>query len=290
MGRLRVEAAAERPHGLQSYREWLPPPALRRHATCVWVQQVSPDSSPYVHRTIPNGSAELVCVVGATPKLVGPQTGPMEERLAAGTTAVGVRFRPGAAPSVLGLPGSEVVDLVLASDELWGRAAVALGERVAAAASPRDAAAVLEAAVHSRLADASEPDPIAEEATRRLSHWRTSDVRALAASLYVSERQLRRRCEAAIGVTPKVVHRILRFQRFLALTRTRDRPAAELALIAREAGFADQAHLSREALRLAGRTPRLLLHEARECLATHDHAASFGPLLRSLELQALATG
>ena len=46
---------------------------------------------------------------------------------------VGVRFRPGAAPAVLGVPASELVDQSFATAELWGSAAEALGERVFAA-------------------------------------------------------------------------------------------------------------------------------------------------------------
>ena len=54
-----------------------------------------------------------------------------------------------------------------------GRSAVALGEAVAAAASPWEAAAQLEAIVAARLADAAEPDPIAMEAVRLLLPGRT---------------------------------------------------------------------------------------------------------------------
>src|SRR5512132_1269076 len=64
----------------------------------------------YRHRTIPNGSAEFVCTVGSIPKLFGPQTRPTEELLSPGPMAVGVRFRPGAAPPLLAAPASELLD------------------------------------------------------------------------------------------------------------------------------------------------------------------------------------
>ena len=118
-----------------------------------------------------------------------------------------MRFNPGAAPSVLGVPASEVVDLSVGADELWGRSAVALGEAVAAAASPWEAAAKLEAAVGARLADAAEPDPIAMEAVRLLLPGRTRDVTSLPSELYISESQLRRRLHEATGFAPKLLHR-----------------------------------------------------------------------------------
>jgi AraC-like DNA-binding protein len=271
-----VQAAHD--HG-QSYRERRALAALDEHVSSVWIQEVLPGADPYTHSTVPNGSADLVCVVGSLPQLVGPQTGPMTETLAPGTTVVGVRFRPGAAPSVLGMPASELVDLTVDWDELGG-AGAALGERVAAAATPQEAAAALERAVLGRLIDAPTPDPIATAAVARLLPWRADDIASLPTALYTSERTLRRRFEAAIGFSPKVLHRMLRFQGFLALAQGRDKPSEELSRLAAEAGYADQSHLTREALRLAGRSPRVLLREAEaHCAGAHDHAASYAPLL-----------
>jgi hypothetical protein len=99
------------PAASQSFSERVPVPALRKYVTCAWVQQVGAKAPPYRHRTVPNGSAELVCVVGSVPKVVGPQTRPTEELVAPGTIAVGVRFRPGAASAALAAPASEFLDL-----------------------------------------------------------------------------------------------------------------------------------------------------------------------------------
>jgi hypothetical protein len=81
---------------IHTVRERRPVAALGRHVTWVWVQEVSPDSAPFAHRRAPNGSAELVCVLGAVPRVLGPQTGPLIDVLGPGTTVVGVRLRPGA--------------------------------------------------------------------------------------------------------------------------------------------------------------------------------------------------
>jgi AraC-like DNA-binding protein len=267
----------------QSYRERGPAPILQPYLTCVWVQQVAADSVPYSHRTVPNGSAEIVCQVGDVPWLVGPQTGPTEDLLSPGTTVVGVRFRPGAAPAVLGVPASELVDQSFATAELWGSAAEALGERVFAAGSPRDAAAVVEAEIVTRLARAAaDPDPIAAEVVRRLGPGVHEDVASLTSALYISERQLRRRCAAAIGLAPKVLQRTFRFQAFLALAQDRAHPSTELARLATDAGFADQSHLTRESVRLAGVPPGQLMRESeRNCKPAHDHAASYGSFVRA---------
>jgi len=264
----------------QTHQDRRPAAELRRYVACVSVQQVFSGTEPYTYRPAPNGSAELRCAVGAMPQVVGPQSEALEHTLAPGSTVVCVRFSPGAAPSVLGVPAAEVVDLSVGAEDLWGRSAVAVGEAVAAAASPWEAAAKLEAVVVARLADAAEPDPIAMEAVRRLLPGRTRDVTSLPSELYISESQLRRRLQEATGFAPKVLHRMLRFQGFLAVAQGYEHPSRELARLAADAGYADQSHLTRESARLAGLSPQTLLRNSeRYCGPTHDHAASYGPLL-----------
>lgn len=89
--------------------------------------------------------------MGAAPRLVGPQRGPTEAVVRARTTVVGVRFRPAAAASVLGVPASALVDNSVAAAELWGSWAEGIGEDVAGVASAGQAAAVLERAVLARV-------------------------------------------------------------------------------------------------------------------------------------------
>jgi AraC-like DNA-binding protein len=55
-----------------------------------------------------------------------------------------------------------------------------------------------------------------------------------------------------IGYGPKLLQRVLRFQRFM---RELTAPGAGLARAGLVAGYADQSHLSRETRRLAGLSP-----------------------------------
>src|SRR5256885_10995005 len=82
-------------------------------------------------------------------------------------------------------------------------------------------------------------------------------VSELARSLGLGERQLLRRFNRAVGYGPRTLARVARFQRFLALAEAD--PAADLAWLAADAGYADQPHLTRECRRLSGRTPRELI-------------------------------
>jgi AraC-like DNA-binding protein len=282
--------------GGQTYVERPPIAALAGVVSAVWLQQVAPDAPPYVQRNIPSGGVELVCRLGSEPRVVGPLTAARVELLAPGTTIAGLRFAPGAATRVLGLPASELVDLAADAADVWGaqsdRSAPAAASRPALAeladpaAAPTELLARLQLVVAARLADAPAPDPLVAEAVRLL-RWSTDDVGSLTSSLHISERQLRRRTQAATGLAPKPLHRVLRFQRFLSLAQyalaSGAAPARDgIAWLAAEAGYADQPHLNRECLRLTGASPGAFLGEAHEhCGCGHDHSASFLPVLRA---------
>jgi AraC-like DNA-binding protein len=118
-----------------------------------------------------------------------------------------------------------------------------------------------------------------------LMPWHPVNIDALANHLALSASQLRRRCLHAVGVSPKVLQRTLRFQGFLALAQagapaTGRRGADGIAGLAVDLGYADQAHLSRECVRLTGLTPRQLLGgDLARCACGHDHSASYKPFL-----------
>jgi len=82
----------------------------------------------------------------------------------------------------------------------------------------------------------------------------------LADAVGLSTRQLHRRCTVAFGYGPATLARILRFQRFVrsALGGGHHR-SVPLAGLAACAGYADQAHLSRECRAITGETPSALI-------------------------------
>jgi methylphosphotriester-DNA--protein-cysteine methyltransferase len=136
--------------------------------------------------------------------------------------------------------------------------AAALRERVAAAGPLRAAAVELERALLRWLPGAGDPDRVVEAAVADLARSPLArPVAGLADRLGVSARQLHRRCTAAVGYGPKLLHRVLRFRRFLSLAAAD--PTLDLAELAATVGYADQAHLTRDTQRLAGATPAALV-------------------------------
>jgi AraC-like DNA-binding protein len=227
-----------------------------------------------VHRTVPNGAIEIVCLTGTgTTRVIGPRPAPAVERLGPGSTVVGVRFRPGVPASLIGASAPELLACEADLETLWGRDAAG---RIAAGGTP-DA---IERELLARLELAPVRDPVVAGTVHGLQPWRRGDVGEVARTLYISPRQFRRRCVAAFGFGPKTLHRILRFQGFLALAHHDGLGAGRLAA---EAGYFDQAHLARECTEFTGLTPAAFLRELRaNCGANHDHAASFAGVRRAL--------
>jgi AraC-like DNA-binding protein len=203
------------------------------------------------------------------------------QEIPAGGTVVGVRLRPGVLGGLVGMPADELVDQDIAGADIW-RGTAHLTDVLGEAATPRSALAQLQSFV-ARSAD--ELDPLVHEAVRNLMPWHSSGTAALPALLSISERQLRRRCRAAVGLGPKELHRVLRFQGFVARVQAsidqQGAPDADLARWAVEVGYHDQAHLTRECRRLSGVTPgEYLTQSIAACTCGHDHAASYVPMLR----------
>ena len=158
-----------------------------------------------------------------------------------------------------------------------------LVEAMARAGTPERALMFLQAHLLQEFRRAVRVDPLVGEAVKALMPWHPVNIGTLAAHLALSASQLRRRCLHAVGVSPKVLQRTLRFQGFLALAQagaaaSGRRGADGMAGLAVDVGYADQAHLSRECLRLTGLTPRQLLGGTVDrCACGHDHSASYSP-------------
>ncbi|WP_020659800.1 DUF6597 domain-containing transcriptional factor [Amycolatopsis benzoatilytica] len=262
------------------YLERPPLPELAGVVRTVWLQRTG--GEPYVQRHLPTGGVEIHWPVGGAPRLLGPLTAPQVEVIPPDTTIVGVRFRPGAAPP---LPAGldELADQHLGLAQLW--AADPVEEAVALARTPAEALTALQRHLVREFRRAGGPDRLVGEAVQVLMPWHPLGVDAVAEHLSLSVSQLRRRCLHAVGMSPKVLQRTLRFQGFLALAQSGAvasgrRGADGTAGLAIDAGYADQAHLSRECLRLTGLTPsRLLGGDLDRCACGHDHFASYAPFL-----------
>lgn len=232
-----------------AYRELPPRPELAEHLACVWYQSVDSHEPAREVRVLPDACIDIVWPAGEAPLVAGPDTRAWVSTLPPGTLLAGARFRPGRAPDLLRLSARELVDAAPPLAAVWGDAPV---RRLRESAAAGSALTMLEG-VQAELAARRSASP--DWLPSVLDWLRTTRSGAATAELEISDRQLRRRVEERLGYGPRTARRVLRLQRMLALARHR-RPLADLALAA---GYADQAHMTRECRELAGLSPARLL-------------------------------
>jgi AraC-like DNA-binding protein len=241
---------------IPGYREWLPPASLRHALACYWVSVLPTDTAPRQTNVLPDLCTDLIWQSDRGAFVAGPDTGPAPSVAPPGTVFVGARFRPGAGGPAFGLPLSELRDQRIELGAIRPEQASTLRPDL----TPGQALeAVMQLAA--RLVTDRPPDQLVVRAGRLLALGRTS-VADLAVAMCVSDRQLRRRFDDAVGYGPKVTDRVLRFRQVLRKMGT-DPEELDLARLAIEAGYADQAHLTRETTRLSGLPPRALARSLR---------------------------
>lgn len=227
-------------------------PDLAERLVCSWTAEIEG-----THRLVPDGCIDLMWLEGAGVILCGPDTSSWTFSLPPGTKSVGIRFRPGLVADLFRAPLNELRNRRAGLADLAG---ARLGRTVTAqldeAPDATARVAVLEDLARELRRRTDDTDPWAGRIGRALAgrNWRISD---LAAETAITERQLERRSQRYFGYGPATLRSILRLQRFMRLARSR--PSAQLAELAAEAGYADQAHLSRECRTISGQTPTQLL-------------------------------
>src|SRR5439155_13321993 len=157
------------------YREVPPAPGLAAHVQCLWYRRIGPDEALRPVRIVPDGCMDLMWQEGEL-LVAGPDTTAQVTDMPAGTEIVGLRFQPGAAPPLLGVPASELLDARPDAAAVWGRRAADVGARLEAVRTPAEVAAVLQAAVRRRLADAPPPDRAVQRLVLALERGRAVRV------------------------------------------------------------------------------------------------------------------
>lgn len=157
---------------------------------------------------------------------------------------------PLGARRLLGMPMSELTGQVVELEDLIGPRAHELAERLAGLPDWPARFALLERAIAERALEAAPVAPELEHAWRRLQRADVS-IGALAEEIGWSRRHLAATVREELGMPPKPLARLLRFERAVA----RLREGAALADAALDSGYYDQAHFNRDFRAFAGLTP-----------------------------------
>ncbi|SHF09146.1 transcriptional regulator, AraC family [Fodinibius roseus] len=253
------------------YREFSPPPSLSKQILCVWTQKIEEKDGPYCHSILPDGCVDIVWIGDMEPMVAGPATHRILAQLPAGTNVMGARFQPGWAGSFLGLPAEELLNQHVSLTEIAHPAARQLSQEVFNYRSESSRLTAIMETLESYLKKEPCIDPAIQACVTWLVRHPAGRISDLASQTGLSNRQIRRKFNAAVGYAPKTFQRIARFQRFLMLSEDGPLGVQDLAGLAYVAGYADQAHMGREVKLLSGDPPQVLLeNNAVSTLAMFD--------------------
>lgn len=165
-----------------------------------------------------------------------------------------VQLRPAGAMQAMGVPMSLLVDRFERLDSVVGPGSHGVGEHVLGDADDRACVRAIERWLLDRVrkeASRSEvADAVVQEVARRAGCVRIED---LARHVNLSRRHLGRIMNERLGIAPKRFARITRFDRAVQLGRTQ--PMVPWGRVALDAGYADQAHMTREFAEIGGIRP-----------------------------------
>lgn len=239
-------------HTAPHYREFKPAADLLPYVACTWIRIVRDEAKVLIAPIIPDGCADIMIYDDQPPRVAGPDAMTRWAALQDGLIIVGMRLRPGAVRAVFGCSASLIVNRELFLGDLVPGTAQ-LHEGLQAAEDLQSRYFLLSGWVRNALGRADTRDLAVMSICRQLVTGPDLEIGPLARQLGWSTRTMHRHFIDSCGYGPKHFQRIMRIQN--AIRAKHSSPDAALAVIAAMAGYADQAHMTRDFRSITGFTP-----------------------------------
>jgi AraC-like DNA-binding protein len=244
-----------------AYQEHAPPASLASYIECFWsrTETLAPHRSPRSHRVLPDGCADIVIAfegTAASPAAmaVGAMTRPVVFADTTHASYVGVRFRPGVAGTLFGMPACDLTDQRPDLRDVWPQVD-ALLDGLAGASDAAARTKILSAEIARRLLATTSlpPNSVVVAAARIAARRGRVSIGTLASQLGLSRQHLARSFAQHVGLSPKMLARIVRARAVVDVVRqTTEVDWVSLAL---DAGYYDQSHLIADIRELTGLSP-----------------------------------
>ncbi|MGH9930708.1 MAG: AraC family transcriptional regulator [Pyrinomonadaceae bacterium] len=257
------------------YREIHPIPPLARFVECYWTLESDASAAAVQpERLLPDGCVELILNFGEhfrehkddgqkerQPRhlLVGQMTRPILIAPTGSVQLLGVRFHPGGTFPFFRVPMHELTNQVTELAALTSEFQRELIRCVEGAPCLLLKVAAVERLLAERVRHCKHDSWLVDLATRIVQRGGQASVDQLATNAGISSRQLERRFLTEVGISPKLLCRILRFQQIF---RAFDRNDESWAAVAADCGYYDQAHLIRDFREFARQTPATLFERS----------------------------
>ncbi|MQS12818.1 AraC family transcriptional regulator [Streptomyces kaniharaensis] len=229
-----------------------PDPEVARFVEFYWlVRWDRRGLPPYEQKVLAHPNVHLVFEAPRA-RVYGVDRSLFVRRLEGAGHVLGVKFRPGAFRPLAGRPVVALADRSVPAAEFFGPETDRLNEEILGA--PENPAALADAFLRPRL---PAPDPVAEEVAAVVDRITGSpDLRRvddLAREFGVTLRRLQRLFAEYVGASPKWVLRRARLHE--AAERADAGSEVDLAALAADLGYADQAHFTRDFTAAVGTSP-----------------------------------
>lgn len=241
--------------GFVRYQEFPPDKSLAPWVKCFWLLEDSPVPVAPLDAVVPDGCPEIIVHYGdrftedtAGRRIVQPDaivagqlTRPLMLRPMGHVGMVAVRFRAEGLFPILGVPMHELVDQRVPLETICGDVS-ALQARIAEAGSDRERVSHLATFLERKLAERRALDAVIQHTVLAiLATGGQISPDQLAQRAGMTVRQLERRFQVSVGVSPKFLCRIVRFRAIF----DRLQGSTPWSTIALDCGFFDQSHLIR---------------------------------------------
>jgi len=167
---------------------------------------------------------------------------------------ISVCFLPGAAAHFFPVAMHEVSDTMIDLRDLWKNNAAEMEGRVSCAMDNHKRVAIIQEYLTRQLERLKKPDKTVEHWLWQVNYFKGQlPVEDLSRKVNISQRQLGRRFNQTVGLSPKEFSRVTRF--IHSLKHLKKYPTRSLTEIAYESGYYDQAHFIHDYKNYAGVTP-----------------------------------
>ena len=257
-----------------------PSPPLSEFVDVFWICE-SYQVAHEKERLMPDGSVELVvnlredCIrnydardPGCFSTIPGcVLSGPRSEYFVIDTegesNTVGVHFKPGGAFPFFKVPANELHNQSIALESLWGAASSRLRERLLAAPTPEAKFRQLEICLLEQLAKPMERHPAVAFALEQFfGHSPAPKVSRVLEQVGFSQRHFIQLFGQEVGLTPKMLCRVNRFQKVIRRAHTVGE--VDWAEVALSCGYYDQSHFIHDFQAFSGITPSQYLRQRTE--------------------------
>ncbi len=252
------------------YHVYIPGEALSRYIKCYWTLESSLDDAyENKQRIFPDGCIELIFHYGDLFKkysvngaadfqprsfLHGQLNRYMEIEPSGNIGVFSVRFVPCGLQPFLEMDINEYTGKAISVEEIWGNEGKLVEERMMHAENTMDRIKIIEHFLSGRITMKKNYNSV-EHCVNAIIRGRGSlSIDMLSQEVNMGRRHLERKFISSVGLSPKLLSRIIRFQSALQLIERNQ--LSTLTEIAYAGGFYDQSHLIKDFKEFSGLNPK----------------------------------